>query len=256
MLFDTHVHLNDISYENYKDIIQNALDNDVTKMVVIGFDLESSIKAVKIAKEYSFIYAAIGIHPSEANKEYEKDLVELENLICEKVVAIGEIGLDYHYDGVIKDNQSDLFIKQLKIAKKHNLPVIIHSRDACKDTIDILKEYKDCYKKGIMHCYAYSYEVAKELMQYGFMFAFGGVVTYKNANSVKEVVSKLDMQYILLETDAPYLSPTPHRGKRNEPAYIKHVAEEIAKIKGLSVKQVEDETFNNSCDILDVSREN
>ena len=141
------MHLNDISYENYKDIIQNALDNNVNKMVVIGFDLESSIKAVKIAKEYSFIYAAIGIHPSEANKEYEKDLVELENLICEKVVAIGEIGLDYHYDGVIKDNQSDLFIKQLKIAKKairqqkcaNVLPFSLHIPSISKAEIDVLK---------------------------------------------------------------------------------------------------------------------
>ena len=256
MLFDTHVHLNDNSYENYDEIIKEALKNNVAKMVVIGFDLESSIKAVKIANEYPFVYAAIGIHPSEANKEYKKDLEVLESLISNKVVAIGEIGLDYHYDGVIKENQSDLFIRQLKIAKKHNLPVIIHSRDACKDTVDILKEHKECYKKGIMHCYAYSYEIACELMNYGFMFAFGGVVTYKNAKDVKSVVSKLDLQYMLLETDAPYLSPTPHRGERNEPAYIKHVAEEIATIKGLSIKEVEDVTYINACNILDVSREN
>ena len=256
MLFDTHVHLNDSSYENYKDIIDNALKNNVRKMVVVGFDLESSIQAIKIATQYPFVYAAIGIHPSEANTKYDTDLIKLEKLISDKVIAIGEIGLDYHYDGVIKENQSDLFIKQLKLAKKHNLPIIIHSRDACKDTVDILKEYSDCYKKGIMHCYAYSYEIAKELINYGFMFAFGGVVTYKNAKEVKSVVDKLDLQYILLETDAPYLSPTPYRGTRNEPAHIKYVAEEIANIKGLPVEMVEDETFINACNILDVSREN
>jgi TatD DNase family protein len=256
MLFDTHVHLNDVSYENYQEIIQNALSNGVKKMVVVGFDLDSSKRAIEIAKEYSFVYAAIGIHPSEANKEYDNDLVELEKLICDKVVAIGEIGLDYHYDGVIKENQSDLFIKQIQIAKRNNLPIIIHSRDACRDTVDILKEYKDCYSKGIMHCYAYSYEIAKVLINYGFIFSFGGVVTYKNAKEVKEVVTNLDINKIILETDAPYLTPTPHRGKRNEPAYIKYVADEIALLKGLDKKDVEEITYNNACDFFGVSREN
>lgn len=256
MLFDTHVHLNDEVYENYDKIIKEALKENVNKMMVIGFDLNSSIKAVKIAKEYPFIYAAIGIHPSEANKEYESDLIELEKLICDKVVAIGEIGLDYHYDGVIKNNQKDLFVKQLKIAKKYNLPITIHSRDACKDTVDILKEHKDCYKKGIMHCYAYSYETSKELEKLGFIFAFGGVVTYKNAKEIKEVISRINIEKIILETDAPYLTPTPYRGKTNEPKYIKYVAEEISKIKGLPIEMVEDITYKNSCDILGVSREN
>ena len=256
MLFDTHVHLNDVSYENYQEIIQNALSNGVKKMVVVGFDLDSSKRAIEIAKEYPFVYAAIGIHPSEANKEYDKDLIELEKLICDKVVAIGEIGLDYHYDGVIKENQSDLFIKQIQIAKRNHLPIIIHSRDACRDTVDILKEYKDCYSKGIMHCYAYSYEIAKVLINYGFIFSFGGVVTYKNAKEVKEVVTNLDINKIILETDAPYLTPTPHRGKRNEPAYIKYVADEIALLKGLDKKDVEEITYNNACDFFGVSREN
>lgn len=256
MLFDTHVHLNDVSYENYQEIIQNALSNGVKKMVVVGFDLDSSKRAIEIAKEYSFVYAAIGIHPSEANKEYDNDLIELEKLICDKVVAIGEIGLDYHYDGVIKENQSDLFIKQIQIAKRNHLPIIIHSRDACRDTVDILKEYKDCYSKGIMHCYAYSYEIAKVLINYGFIFSFGGVVTYKNAKEVKEVVTNLDINKIILETDAPYLTPTPHRGKRNEPAYIKYVADEIALLKGLDKKDVEEITYNNACDFFGVSREN
>ena len=256
MLFDTHVHLNDVSYENYQEIIQNALSNGVKKMVVVGFDLDSSKRAIEIAKEYPFVYAAIGIHPSEANKGYDKDLIELEKLICDKVVAIGEIGLDYHYDGVIKENQSDLFIKQIQIAKRNNLPIIIHSRDACRDTVDILKEYKGCYSKGIMHCYAYSYEIAKVLINYGFIFSFGGVVTYKNAKEVKEVVTNLDINKIILETDAPYLTPTPHRGKRNEPAYIKYVADEIALLKGLDKKDVEEITYNNACDFFGVSREN
>ena len=256
MLFDTHVHLNDVSYENYQEIIENALSYGVKKMVVVGFDLESSKKAVEIANQYSFVYATIGIHPSEANKDYESDLIELEKIICDKVVAIGEIGLDYHYDDAIKDNQKDLFIKQLEIASKYDLPIVIHSRDACKDTVDILKLYKRCYEKGIMHCYAYSYEIAQILADYGFVFSFGGVVTYKNAKEVKEVVTKLSIDKILLETDAPYLTPTPYRGQRNEPAYIRYVANEIATLKQLSVEDVENITYNNSCDFFGVSREN
>jgi len=256
MLFDTHVHLNDKVYENYEKTINEALSENVVKMMVIGFDLESSKRAVEIANKYEFIYAAIGIHPSEANKDYNNDLIELEKLINNKVVAIGEIGLDYHYDGVIKENQKDLFIKQIKLAKKYNLPITIHSRDACKDTVDILKEYKEYYKKGIMHCYAYSYEISKELEKLGFVFAFGGVVTYKNAREIKETAAKIDINKIILETDAPYLTPTPYRGKLNEPKYIKYVAEEIANIKGLSLKEVEDITYRNSCEILGVSREN
>lgn len=256
MLFDTHVHLNDPGYENYHKIIESAINENVKKMVVVGYDLESSKKAIKIASEYSFIYAAVGIHPSESLKDYDKDLIQLEKLINDKVVAIGEIGLDYHYENIDKNRQKDLFLKQLKLAKKHNLPIIIHSRDACKDTYDFLKENKDCYLKGIMHCYAYSLEMAKEFYKLGFIFGIGGVLTYKNAKDLKTLVDELDLNKMVLETDAPYLAPTPHRGKTNEPQYIKYVAKEIENIKGVPLEKIEEVTTKNACDFFGVNYEN
>lgn len=255
MLFDTHVHLNDPGYEDYIKIIEEAKRENVNKLVVVGYDLESSKLAVKIAKEYSFIYAAIGIHPSEANKDYDSDLEVLESLICNKVVAIGEIGLDYHYQGYDKNKQVNLFKKQLILAKKYQLPIIIHSRDACKDTYDVLKEHKNCYQKGIMHCYSYSLEMSKEFIGLGFLLGIGGVLTYKNAKEIKEVVKETNLANLVLETDAPYLSPTPFRGEKNQPKYIKFVAKEIANIKEISLEKVEEYTYKNACDFFEVDYE-
>ena len=256
MLFDTHVHLNDSEYEDYDKIIQDALKENVTKMVVIGFDYNSSKKAVDIANRYPFIYAAIGIHPSEDKTDYHTDLIKLEKLISNKVVAIGEIGLDYHYLQIDKKRQEELFVLQLKLAKKYNLPICIHSRDACQDTYRILKENKDCYNKGIMHCYSYSKEMANKFSRLGFIFGIGGVVTYKNAKEIKDVVENLDLSKIVLETDAPYLAPTPFRGKVNEPKYIGYVAKEIAILKNLSQEKIEEITYKNACDFFEVNYEN
>ena len=256
MIFDTHVHLNDLLFkDNYHELIQEAIRQNIKIMAVIGFDLESSKKAVELAKEYSFVYAVIGIHPSEQFKDYDKDLKELEKLICDKVVALGEMGLDYHYSPLDKQKQSDLFIKQLKLAKKYNLPIIIHSRDACNDTYNILKEYKDCYQKGIMHCYSYSLEMAKEFKKLNFLFGVGGVVTYKNGKVCKEVVEGLDLTDIVLETDAPYLPPTPFRGKVNLPEYIVYVAKEISELKKMEVNEVEYITTKNACEFFGVTYE-
>ncbi len=256
MLFDTHVHLNDPIYDDFTTVINDAKNNNVNKMLVVGYDLESSKRAIDLAKKYSFIYAAIGIHPSEANKDYKKDLKQLEILITDKVVAIGEIGLDYHYDDINKENQKDLFIKQLELAKKYNLPISIHSRDACNDTYTILKEYQNCFNKGIMHCYAYSLEMAHEFIKLGLSLGIGGVVTYKNAKELKRVVENINLKHIVLETDAPYLTPTPFRGKRNEPRYVEYVAKEIAILKNINVKEIEKQTFINACELLGVSYEN
>ena len=209
MLFDTHVHLNDPLYQDYQKVIEDALNNNVKKMLVVGYDFNSSKKAIELSENYSFIYAAIGIHPSEANKEYDAYITKLEKMMTNKVVAIGEIGLDYHYEGINKEFQKDLFIKQLKLAEKFKLPVIIHSRDACNDTYVILKDYKDCYKKGIMHCYSYSLEMAYNFIELGFYLGIGGVLTYKNAKEIKKVVEQINLENIVLETDCPYLTPTP-----------------------------------------------
>ena len=253
MIFDTHVHLNDPSYkENYKEIIEKALENNVKKMMVVGYDLESSKLAVKLANEYQFIYAAIGLHPSEQFNDYNNHLIELEKLISSKVLAIGEIGLDYHYTPLNKDNQAELFIRQLELAKKYNLPIIIHSRDACLDTYEILKQYKHCYSKGIMHCYSYSVEMAKEFKKLDFIFGIGGVVTYKNGKTCKEVVAALNIKDIVLETDAPYLAPSPYRGKINLPHYIVNVAKEVSELKQMPIKEIEEITTKTACDFFGV----
>ena len=255
MLFDTHVHLNDPVYENIDLVIDSALKQGVKMMVVVGYDLESSITAVEIAKKYPFIYASVGIHPSEANKEYDDDLKKMEALICPRVVAIGEIGLDYHYPDCNKELQKDLFVKQIKLSQKYNLPILVHSRDACNDTYKILKENKDDKAKGIMHCYSYSYEMSKEFLKLNLLIGVGGVVTFKNAKEIKEIVKDIELKNIVLETDAPYLAPTPYRGQTNEPKYIKLVAEEIANIRGENIETIENETFNNALHLFGVKYE-
>ena len=255
MYFDTHVHLNSSRYENVKEIIDNALENKVTKMIVVGYDIETSIKAIKLANEYDFIYAAIGIHPSEVKDMKENDLEKLEELITnKKVVAVGEIGLDYYWDKDNKDKQKEIFIEQLKLANKYNLPIIIHSRDAGNDTFEVLKENKKYYKKGIMHCYSYSLQLAKEFIKLDLLLAFGGTLTFLNSKQNKEVVKEIDMKYLLLETDAPYLTPHPFRGKLNEPKFVPLVAKEMAKIKEISEEEVASITYNNACNLFGVEK--
>lgn len=255
MYFDTHVHLNSEQYENIEEIIQNALNNNVNKMVVVGYDLESSLKAVEIASLYDFIYACVGIHPSEIKKMKENDLIEIEKLLNNpKVVAIGEIGLDYHWDTDNKENQKEIFVKQIKWSKKYNLPIVIHSRDAGLDTYEVLKENKGHFTKGIMHCYSYSLELAKEYEKLNLLFSFGGPLTFLNAKQNKEVVKTIDLSKILSETDAPYLTPHPYRGQRNEPKFIGLVIDEIAKLKNMNKEEVMSIIYNNACEFFGIEK--
>ena len=255
MYFDTHVHLNSEQYENVEEIINRALDSKVNKMIVIGYDLETSIKAIEIASKYNFIYAAVGIHPSEIKKMKENDLISLENLLTNsKVVALGEIGLDYYWDKDNKEEQKEIFIEQLKLANKYNLPIIIHSREAAQDTYEVLKENKKYYEKGIMHCYSYSLDLAKEFIKLDLLLAFGGALTFLNAKQNKEVVKEIDIKHLLIETDAPYLTPHPFRGKRNEPKYINLVVKEMANLKNMSEEEVASITYNNACNIFGIEK--
>ena len=255
MYFDTHVHLNSPRYENIKEIIDNALENKVTKMIVVGYDIETSIKAIELANEYDFIYASIGIHPSEIKKMKENDLEKLEELVInKKVVAIGEIGLDYYWDKDNKEKQKEIFVEQLKLASKYNLPIIIHSREAGNDTLELLKENKQYYKKGIMHCYSYSLELAKEFIKLDLLLAFGGTLTFLNSKQNKEVVKEIEMKYLLIETDAPYLTPHPFRGKLNEPKFTPLVAKEMARIKEISEEEVARITYNNACNLFGIQK--
>ncbi len=238
-MIDTHVHLNDKAYSKILDeIIKNAIQVGVNKFIVIGYDYESSIKAVEIANKYENIYAMVGLHPSEVDKENDKELNWLKQLLTnEKVIGIGEIGIDLYWTKEYKELQIEFFRKQLKLSLDYDLPICIHSRDAIELTYQILNENE---YKGIIHCYSGSLEMANKFIKKGYLLGIGGVVTFKNTN-LKEVVKNIPLTSIVTETDGPYLAPTPFRGKLNKPEYIKIVVEEIASLKELSVEAVENQ---------------
>lgn len=254
MYIDTHVHLNADQYEeDIDEVIQRALEAGVEKMVVIGFDRKTILKAMELTEQHAFIYAVVGWHPVDAIDCTEEDLEWIESLTAHpKVVGIGETGLDYHWDKSPRDIQQEVFRKQIRLAQKVNLPIIIHNRDATADVIRILREEEAEKTGGIMHCFGGSVETAKECIDMNFMISLGGPVTFKNAKTPKEVATEIPLEYLLIETDAPYLAPHPYRGKRNEPAWVTLVAEEIARLKNLSVKEVADETTKNALKVFNI----
>ncbi|HIV74431.1 MAG TPA: TatD family hydrolase [Candidatus Pseudogracilibacillus intestinigallinarum] len=252
MLFDTHVHLNaDQFIEDREETINRALEAGVTKMVVVGFDEETIRLAIEIAETYDFIYAAVGWHPVDAIDYKESHLEWLEELTKhEKVVALGEMGLDYYWDTSPKDIQADVFRKQIHLAKKVNMPIIIHNREATADIIKILQEENAAEVGGIMHCYSATREELQACLEMNFYISLAGPVTFKNAKEVKEVAKVVPLDRLLIETDAPYLAPHPYRGKRNEPAYVKLVAEEIARLREMSLEDVSRITTENALKIF------
>lgn len=255
MFIDTHVHLNADQYEEDVDeVIARALEAGVTKMIVIGFDRKTINKAMELTARYSFLYVVVGWHPVDAVDCTAEDLAWIESLAAHpKVVGIGETGLDYHWDKSPKDVQQEVFRKQIQLAKKVNLPIVIHNRDATADVVRILKEEGAEKVGGIMHCFGGSVETAKECIKMNFIISLGGPVTFKNAKTPKEVAAEIPLDKLLIETDAPYLAPHPYRGKRNEPAYVVLVAEEIAKLKGLSVDEVAKITSANAREIFNLN---
>lgn len=248
MLFDTHVHLNDDQFkEDIEEVIKRAQEAGVSNMVVVGFDRATITRAMELIEKYDFIYASIGWHPVDAIDMLDEDLAWIEELSSHpKVVAIGEMGLDYHWDKSPRDIQKEVFRKQIRLAKKVNLPIVIHNREATADIVDILKEEHAESVGGIMHCYSGSPEVAKECLDMNFYISLGGPVTFKNAKKPKEVAVEVPLDKLLIETDCPYLAPHPYRGKRNEPAYVKLVAEQIAELKGLTFEEVAVATNQNA----------
>lgn len=254
MLIDTHVHLNDEQYEQDIDqVIQRALDAGVERMVVVGFDRPTINRAMELTEQHNFIYAVIGWHPVDAIDCTEEDLNWIEELAAHpKVVGIGETGLDYHWDKSPKEVQQELFRKQIRLAQKVQLPIIIHNRDATADVVRILQEEEAEITGGIMHCFSGSVETAKQCMEMNFMISLGGPVTFKNAKMPKQVATEIPLEYLLVETDAPYLAPHPHRGKRNEPAFVALVAEQIAELKGISLEEVEKITTQNAMKLFSI----
>ena len=259
MLFDTHCHIYDESYlEDIDIVLKESFDNGVTKMLIPGNTLDESIKAVEMANEYENIFASVGVHPSEVfDLDIDGTIETLRNLTKNsKVLAIGEIGLDYywHKEQKDKDVQKEWFRRQIRLANELNLPIIIHSREACKDTIDILKE-ETPLNKVVFHCFSYSVEVMEELVKLGFYIGLDGPVTFKNAVTPKEVAKKVPLDKLLLETDCPYLTPHPYRGKRNNPKYLTYIAMAIATIKGITYDELCKITYKNSCDFFGVKYE-
>lgn len=245
MYFDTHCHLNSEQlYENYEMFIKRALDNKVDHMVVVGYDLESSKKAVEHAKRYDFIYAAVGIGPNDCLDTTDQDLSIINEYLNEpEVVALGEIGLDYYWDDVPKEKQKVIFQKQINLAKNHHKPMIIHCRDAYEDTYQVLKQNGH---PGIMHCYSGSAQMAERFIKLGFYISLAGPVTFKNAKVPKDVAEKIGLEHLLIETDCPYLTPHPYRGKLNEPANVIYIAQEIAKLKNMEIEDVARKTTFNA----------
>jgi TatD DNase family protein len=248
MLFDTHAHLNADQYnEDLEEVMERAREAGVSNIVVVGFDTLTIKRAIELADAHDFIYACVGWHPVDAIDMTEKELAWIEELASHpKVVALGEMGLDYHWDKSPHDIQKEVFRKQIRLAKKVKLPIVIHNRDATADIIEILKEEDAGEVGGIMHCYSGSVEVAKQCLEMNFYISLGGPVTFKNAKKPKEVALEIPLDKLLIETDCPYLTPHPYRGQRNEPSYVKLVAEQIAEIKGLTLEEIALATSDNA----------
>lgn len=245
-LFDTHTHMDDEAFnEDRHEAVKRAYESGVRHMVNIGSTIESSRSSIALSEKYDFMYAAVGIHPHEAKswtRETENELLTLWK--HPKNRAIGEIGLDYHYDLSERSDQKAVFIRQMELAQEIKLPVVIHSREATEDTLAILKMFP--MVKGVIHCYSGSLESAKIFVKLGYMLSFTGVITYKNAVKAIEVVKWLDNGRIMAETDAPYLTPVPFRGKRNETANVRYVVEKMAEIKGMSFEEMAAVTYENA----------
>lgn len=278
-LFDNHAHYNDEKFDEDRDeIINKVYKSGVTKLICAGYSLESSKRALEIANNYDFIYTIAGISPNDIpGKNQDEDLEdktdeEIEKLFTEslqivdnqleeieklalnkKVVAIGEIGLDYYWNKQNKELQKQVFIKEIELANKLNLPIVIHTRDAVMDTLDILKNIKPTIKPGIFHCCPLNIELVKEALKLGFYISFAGPVTFKNSKNAREIIEMVPLDKMLIETDSPYLAPEPVRGTRNDSRNVKYIAEKIAEFKGISVEEVALKTYGNAEKVFNIN---
>lgn len=254
MFIDSHAHLDDERFDDDREtVIKNLKTDQIDIVINIGADIASSKSTLNLAQTYDNIYSVVGVHPHSVSELVGVGLDEIEKLARdEKTVAIGEIGLDYYYENSPKQLQKEYFIEQIRLAKKLDLPIVIHSREAVKDTLDIIKSEKSSNLRGVMHCFSSSVEIAKEYVKLGFYIAIGGVVTFKNARVTKEVAKYVPLESLLIETDCPYLAPEPFRGKRNEPKYIKYTAEEIAKIKEVDLEEIAKITSANAKKLFEI----
>lgn len=252
MIFETHAHYDDPAFDRDRDRLLALLKNEgIAPIVNIGASIETTKSTVELAHRYDHVYAAIGVHPSDCGDLTENDIEWLKDLSSdEKVVAIGEIGLDYHYDEPDREIQKKWFTRQLELAGDISLPIVVHSRDAAQDTFDIIKDFRGL--RGVIHCFSYSAELAREYVKMGYYIGVGGVVTFKNGRKLHEVVKEIPLESIVVETDAPYLSPEPYRGRRNSSAFIPYIIERIADLKNVSYETVERVVYENAVDLYKV----
>ena len=248
MIFDTHTHYDDEAFEEDRDALISSLSaKNVGLVVNVGASLSSCRETLRMAEKYSFVYGAIGVHPSETAELNEDNFSQLSEMVKhEKCVAVGEIGLDYYWPEPDRETQKFWFKRQIGLARELNLPVVIHSRDAANDTITIMKDMHAEEIGGVIHCFSYTRETAEIFLKMGFYIGIGGVVTFKNARKIKEAVEEIPLERIVLETDCPYLAPVPFRGKRNSSLNIPYVIEEIARIKQVSPNEIEEITWENA----------
>ncbi len=260
-LFDAHCHLDDEHFdEDREKLIEEIFEAGVTKLISAGYNLNGSKNSLKLSKKYDFIYSTVGISPNDLNENYLDEIAEIERILEEnknenfnnkKLVAIGEIGLDYHYD-TDKDIQKDAFIKQIELANKYNLPIVIHTRDAVMDTLEILKTHP-VKKTGIFHCCPFNRELVKEALNLGYNISICGPVTFKNSKNAEEIVNMIPLDRFTIETDSPYLAPEPVRGTRNDPRNVLHIAQKIADFRGLKIDEIASKAYSNACRIFDIN---
>ena len=252
-IFDTHAHYDDEAFaDDAPELLGSLPEKGVVGIVTCAVDLISSAHSLELAKKYPYVYAALGYHPEKAGDERKGDLELIAELLEaeEKAVAVGEIGLDYYYDdGAPRETQIDLFCRQIELAKDLDMPVIVHDREAHEDVLNILKKYKP---KGVVHCFSGSVEMAREITKLGMYIGLGGVVTFKNARKSLEVAEDMPLQYLVLETDAPYLAPVPFRGKRNDSSLVEHVAYKISEIRGVDCQELLDITCDNARKLFEI----
>ena len=264
-MIDTHCHLSmvldeqgKIDYNQIDDILKQMETNGVMHAITVGSNMVDSKLSIEIAKHYYNIYCAVGVHPEELESFNMKELENLikDNLNSGKLVAIGEIGLDYYWRKDNKEEQIKIFKKQIELAKKYNLPIVIHCRDAYGDVLEILKQYAPFDKGGVIHCYSGSIEWAKEVIKLGFLISFTGVVTYPNASNIQEVAKWVDMDKFMVETDSPFLTPVPFRGKKNNPSFVKYTLEYIAQLKNKQMQEINKNTTNNTIKLFNLKNIN
>lgn len=256
MIFESHAHYDDDAFdEDREELLNSFREKGIEYVINVGANIQTTKNTIALTEEYPFIYGAVGVHPSDTDELDEEKFAWLkEQCALPKIVAVGEIGLDYYWDEPDRKIQKKWFARQLELAREVKLPVIIHSRDAAKDTLDMMKAANAGEIGGVIHCFSYTKETAGEYLAMDFYFGIGGVITFNNAKKLKEAVEYIPLERILLETDSPYLSPVPYRGKRNSSLNIPLIAEEIARIKGMNYEQVVNITTENACRLFGISR--